>query len=66
MKALVIYFSQTGNTRRIAKCIRNGIMDVTGQCPLSHSQGNLAPATLTFNYWYAYNNVNIFAVKFGG
>lgn len=35
MKSLVIYFSQTGNTRIIAKCIHNGIMDLTGQCDLT-------------------------------
>ncbi len=36
MKALVIYFSQTGNTRRIAKCIQGGIMDVTGHCDITN------------------------------
>ncbi len=33
-KTLIIYFSQTGNTRRIATCIRDGIIDVTGQCDI--------------------------------
>lgn len=32
MKTLVIYFSQTGNTQEIAKCIAEGISNVTGQC----------------------------------
>lgn len=36
MKSLVIYFSQTGNTRKIAKCIGDGIIDVTGQCDLTN------------------------------
>ncbi|UCD56747.1 MAG: EFR1 family ferrodoxin [Candidatus Hydrogenedentota bacterium] len=34
MKALIIYFSQTGNTRKVAECIREGIVAVTGQCEL--------------------------------
>jgi flavodoxin/ferredoxin len=34
MKTLIIYFSQTGNTRKIADCIRDGIIDVTGQCDI--------------------------------
>lgn len=35
MKSLVIYFSQTGNTLKVAECIRNGILDVTGQCDIT-------------------------------
>ncbi len=37
-RILIIYFSQTGNTRKIAECIQEGIIDVTHQCdvkPLS-------------------------------
>jgi flavodoxin/ferredoxin len=34
MKILIICFSQTGNTLRMAECIREGIMEVTGQCDL--------------------------------
>lgn len=34
MKTLIIYFSQTGNTRRMAEAIRDGIIEVTGQCDL--------------------------------
>ena len=34
MKTLIICFSQTGNTRRVAECIRDGIAGVTGQCDL--------------------------------
>ena len=32
MKTLIIYFSQTGNTRKIAECIRDGIVNVTDRC----------------------------------
>ena len=32
MKSLIICFSQTGNTRSIAKCIHDGIVEVTSQC----------------------------------
>lgn len=34
MKTLIIYFSQTGNTRKIAECIHDGIMDVTRRCDI--------------------------------
>jgi flavodoxin/NAD-dependent dihydropyrimidine dehydrogenase PreA subunit len=34
MKALIIHFSQTGNTRRIAECIHQGILDAGGACDL--------------------------------
>ncbi|OGW48130.1 MAG: 4Fe-4S ferredoxin [Nitrospirae bacterium RBG_13_41_22] len=34
MKSLIIYFSQTGNTRSMAKCIHDGIMKVTSQCDI--------------------------------
>lgn len=34
MKTLIIYFSQTGNTLKVAERIRDGIADVTGQCDI--------------------------------
>jgi flavodoxin/ferredoxin len=34
VKTLIICFSQTGNTQKIADCIRDGILEVTGQCDL--------------------------------
>jgi flavodoxin/ferredoxin len=34
MKSLIIYFSQTGNTLSIAKCIHDGIIKVTSQCDI--------------------------------
>ena len=34
MKSVVIYFSQTGNTEKIARSIQTGIGQVTGQCDL--------------------------------
>ena len=34
MKTLIMCFSQTGNTRKIAERIRDGIADVTGQCDI--------------------------------
>lgn len=36
MKSLVIFYSQTGNTKIIAQAIRDGIEAVTGQCDLKH------------------------------
>jgi len=35
IKSLIIYFSQTGNTRRVAKCIQGGIIDLNGQCDIT-------------------------------
>ena len=32
MKTLIICFSQTNNTLKIAECIRTGIIETTGQC----------------------------------
>ncbi|MEW6444290.1 MAG: EFR1 family ferrodoxin [bacterium] len=34
MKTLVIYFSQTGNTRKVAERIRDGIVQATSHCDL--------------------------------
>ena len=34
MKSIVIYFSQTGNTEKIAKCIQNGIIQAAGSCDI--------------------------------
>ena len=34
MKTLIIYFSQTGSTLKMAENIRNGVSEVTGQCDL--------------------------------
>ncbi|GAB4345075.1 MAG: hypothetical protein Kow0099_25020 [Candidatus Abyssubacteria bacterium] len=36
MKTLIVYFSQTGNTRKVAERIRDGIVGVTGQCELAN------------------------------
>lgn len=34
MNSIVIYFSQTGNTARVAKAIQSGIQSTTGQCDI--------------------------------
>jgi NAD-dependent dihydropyrimidine dehydrogenase PreA subunit len=34
MKSIVIYFSQTGNTEKVARAIQTGIAQMTGQCDL--------------------------------
>jgi len=34
LKILIICFSQTGNTRKIAACIQQGILEATGTCQL--------------------------------
>jgi flavodoxin/NAD-dependent dihydropyrimidine dehydrogenase PreA subunit len=35
MKAVIVYFSQTGNTRKIARAIQTGIGQVLGQCDIA-------------------------------
>ena len=35
MKSIVIYFSLTGNTKKVARVIQKGIKQITGQCDLS-------------------------------
>lgn len=34
MKSIVIFFTQTGNTERVARAIQAGVTKVTGQCDL--------------------------------
>jgi flavodoxin/ferredoxin len=34
MKTLILYFSMSGYTRQVAECIRDGIVERTGQCDL--------------------------------
>lgn len=34
MKVLIVYFSQTGNTKKIAECIHKGILDNGDECDL--------------------------------
>ncbi len=34
MKSIVVYFSQTGNTEKVARSIQSGIQSVTGQCDI--------------------------------
>ena len=36
MKAIVIYYSQTGNTRKVAGAIRKGMERKAGQCDIAH------------------------------
>jgi flavodoxin/ferredoxin len=50
MKSIVIYFSQTGNTKKIAGAIQTGIGESAGQCDLARLQdvdtADLAPYDL--------------------
>jgi flavodoxin/NAD-dependent dihydropyrimidine dehydrogenase PreA subunit len=39
VKSIVIYYSQTGNTRKVAKAIRMGIEQKAGQCDIAHIKG---------------------------
>ena len=53
MKSLVIYYSQTGGTKKIAQAIRDGIAGVTGQCDLRPLR-EVSPAD-----WLSYDLVGI-------
>ena len=46
MKTLIICFSQTGNTRKVAEYVRDGIVKVTGQCDMVN-QADVGPGSLT-------------------
>ena len=35
MKSLVLYYSQSGNTEKVAKAIQSGIISATGQCDIA-------------------------------
>jgi len=35
MKSVVIYYSQTGNTEKVAQAIQGGIQSVAGQCDIA-------------------------------
>jgi flavodoxin/NAD-dependent dihydropyrimidine dehydrogenase PreA subunit len=72
LKTLIIYFSQTGNTCKVAGCIRDGIVAVTGQCDLTKlsdvDTGSLANYDLVglgcpTHYWKAPFNVCDFIEK---
>jgi len=46
MKSIVIYFSQTGNTRKIAGAIQTGIAQSSGKCEIARIQ-DVEPGDLT-------------------
>lgn len=39
MKSAIVYYSQTGNTRKIAEAIRKGIASAAGQCDVFRLKG---------------------------
>lgn len=46
MKAIVIYYSQTGNTEKIARAIHRGIISSLGECDMAWV-GDMAPGDLS-------------------
>jgi flavodoxin/ferredoxin len=46
MKTLIIHFSQTGNTRKIAECIHDGIIDAKSECSMK-VLNDVEPASLS-------------------
>ena len=59
MKSIVIYFSQTGNTEKIAYAIQAGIKQLTGQCDIDRIQ-DANPKRL-----YEYDLIGIGSAVFG-
>lgn len=49
MKTLIVYFSQTGNTRKIGQCIRDGIVDAAGCCDIKTLNDIDANGLLEYN-----------------
>jgi flavodoxin/Fe-S-cluster-containing hydrogenase component 2 len=49
MKTVVIYFSQTGNTRRVAKAIRDSIRKVNAQCDMIKLEETSVPALVGYD-----------------
>jgi flavodoxin/NAD-dependent dihydropyrimidine dehydrogenase PreA subunit len=46
MKTLIIYFSQTSNTRKIAECIHDGIIDAKSEC-IMKALNDVEPTSLS-------------------
>lgn len=38
MRSIVVYFSQTGNTRKVARAIHEGVKQATGQCDIARME----------------------------
>jgi flavodoxin/ferredoxin len=60
MKSIVIYFSQTGNTEKIAGSIQTGVKQVAGHCDIARIQ-DVNPKKL-----YDYDLIGIGSAVFGG
>ena len=60
MKCVIIYFSQTGNTEKIAKAIQSGVKQATGHCDIFKIK-EANPRRL-----YEYDLIGIGSAVFGG
>jgi ferredoxin len=60
MKCIVIYFSQTGNTEKIARAIQSGVQQVAGHCDIAKIK-DVNPKRL-----YEYDLIGIGSAVFGG
>ena len=60
MKCIVIYFSQTGNTEKIAKAIQTGVKQTAGHCDIARIK-DVNPKAL-----YEYDLIGLGSAVFGG
>ena len=60
MKCIVIYFSQTGNTEKIAKAIHTGVKQIAGHCDIAKIK-DVNPKEL-----YEYDLIGLGSAVFGG
>ena len=51
LKTLIAYFSQTGNTLKIAECIRDGIVEAKGPCDSLKRSPVLKPKRISGPYF---------------
>ena len=60
MKSIVIYFSQTGNTEKVAKAIQTGIKQIAGYCDIAKIK-DINPKEL-----FEYDLIGLGSAVFGG
>ena len=59
MKSIIIYYSMSGNTRKIANAIRKGIMEVADQCDIVAIQGASGVPGMRMGHLLEYDLVGI-------
>ena len=55
MRVLIIHFSQTGNTEKIAETIQNGILKSGNTCEIVKIKKADVNKLENYDYWYWYS-----------